>query len=192
MTENRQKDDAIIGERKGVPIYNTNPSIPNANAISKRRKVQFGDEQRGFVLDQSSGEVLSVGGAGFYQFEEVDDTKFVKMFLAGIKQAVGLSKSGLAIFEIVYNQLQQNPGDDKVMLSFMIASEHIDNLNERTYHRGLRELLDNEFLYLSASPGVYFVNIRFMFNGDRLAFVKGYQRKGSSTQKELALEDTQE
>lgn len=33
------------------------------------------------------------------------------------------------------------------------------------------------FLFRSPSSGVFFVNIRYMFNGDRLAFVKGYQRK---------------
>lgn len=30
---------------------------------------------------------------------------------------------------------------------------------------------------LSPNPGLFFVNIRFMFNGDRLAFVKGYKLK---------------
>jgi hypothetical protein len=36
---------------------------------------------------------------------------------------------------------------------------------------------------------VYFVNIRFMFNGDRLAFVKSYHLKGASRQQELPLPD---
>jgi hypothetical protein len=31
--------------------------------------------------------------------------------------------------------------------------------------------------------GVFFVNIRYMFNGDRLAFVKGYQRKKAAQPK---------
>ncbi len=46
-----------------------------------------------------------------------------------------------------------------------------------TYFRGLRELLEREFLFRSPYDGVFFVNIRYMFNGDRLAFVKGYKRK---------------
>ena len=33
------------------------------------------------------------------------------------------------------------------------------------------------------------MNIRFMFNGDRLAFVKGYQRKGAARQQELQFAD---
>jgi hypothetical protein len=38
-------------------------------------------------------------------------------------------------------------------------------------------LLEKEFLFRSPYDGTVFVNIRFMFNGDRLAFVKGYKRK---------------
>ena len=187
MAENSQKPPAIIGEKKGIPIYRTNPSVPDANSISKKKKVRYGDEQRGMVLDSGSGEILGPGVATFYEFEEVDDTKFVKVFLAGIKQATGLGKAGLALLEIVYKELQNHPGEDEVRLSHYIASEQIKDLNIRTYRRGLRELLEKEFLYRSSVDGVFFVNIRFMFNGDRLAFVKGYTRKGATVQGELDL-----
>ena len=189
MTEKGQKNLDIIGKKQGLPIYRTNPSVPDPDCIRKKKKIRYGDEQKGFVVDTGSGEVLSVGGAGFYEFEEVDDTKFVKLFLAGVKQAAGLSKSGLTLFEIVYKEMQKNVGEDKVMLSFYMASEQVDTLTERTYRRGLRELLDKEFLYRSPSDGVFFVNIRFMFNGDRLAFVKGYRRRGTTVQGELDLLD---
>jgi len=188
MSENSQNHPAIIGEKQGVPVYKENPSIPEANSISKKKKVQYGNEKRGFIMDTDNGEILNVGGAGFYEYEEVDDTRFVKLFLAGIKQAAGLSKSGLSLFELVYKELQSTPGQDEVKLNIYTASEQIENLTERTYQRGLRELLDKEFLYRSPSDGVFFVNIRYMFNGDRLAFVKGYQRKGTSVQKELPLD----
>jgi hypothetical protein len=187
MSEVSQKTGVVISKKKGVAIYETNPSVPNEHDIRKNRQLRFGDDKRGFVVDGGTGEVLAVGGMGFYQFEEVDNAKFVKMFLDGIRQTVGLSKAGLNIFELVYNKLQQNPNIDKVELSFYMSAKLIPDLSERTYHRGLRELLDREFLFRSPYDGVFFVNIRYMFNGDRLAFVKGYQRKGSSKQAELPL-----
>lgn len=190
MTEQRQntEDSLIIGEKKGVPIYRSNPSVPDPDNISKQKKVRYGDDKQGFIFSNSTGEVLNVGGAGFYKFEEVDDTRFVKMFLDGIKMTAGLSKAGMTAFEIVYRQVQENPGEDKVMLSYMIAGELVEGLKERTYQRGIKELLDKGFLFSSPADGVYFVNIRYMFNGDRLAFVKGYQRKNRSQQRELPLE----
>ena len=33
-------------------------------------------------------------------------------------------------------------------------------------------------------PSVFFVNIRYMFNGDRIAFVKAYKRKGARANQE--------
>ncbi len=177
MTENSQKNDLIISQKQGVPVYSKNPSVPNPDDIKRRKAVRYGNEQKGFVVDGGSGEVLGIGGMGFYEFEEVDNAKFVKMFLAGIKQAAGLSKAGLAVFELVYSFVQENPNNDEVKLSFYNASEYIKGLNERTYRRGLRELLDREFLFRSSIDGVFYVNIRYMFNGDRLAFVKGYTRK---------------
>ena len=49
--------------------------------------------------------------------------------------------------------------------------------------------MEREFLYESLVDGLYFVNIRYMFNGDRLTFIRGYKLKGSSTQGELPLND---
>ena len=89
-----------------------------------------------------------------------------------MKQAAGLTKAGLAVFELVYKQVRENPGKDTVPLDPLSSG-----MEERTYQRGLRELFAKEFLFRSTNPGLFFVNIRFMFNGDRLAFVKGYRLK---------------
>ena len=42
----------------------------------------------------------------------------------------------------------------------------------------------------STEGTAYFVNIRYMFNGDRLTFIRGYKLKGASAQAELPLEET--
>ena len=87
--------------KRGVPMYRVNPSVPDPEDITKRKTVRFGDDKRGFVVDGGSGEILAVGGVGFYEFEEVDNARLVKLFLEGVKQAAGLSKAGLAVFELV-------------------------------------------------------------------------------------------
>lgn len=165
----------VVAVKRGVPMYRVNPSVPDPENITKRKTVRFGDDKRGFVVDGGSGEILAVGGVRFYEFEEVDNARFVKLFLEGVKQAAGLSKTGLAVFELVYRQVQENPGTDEIKISHYIASDW--GINERAYRRGIKELLDREFIFKSLMDGVFFVNIRYMFNGNRLAFVKGYQRK---------------
>ena len=172
MTDEDQTN--VIGTRHGVAVYMTNPSIPAAGQITKPRRLRLGTEKKGLVINEGSGEILGQGCAVVYEWEEVDKERFVKLFLSGLKQASGLSKSGLALFEVVYHQVRENPNSDKVELNFYMASQVFKGLKEWTYRRGVRELLDREFLYRSPSENIFFVNIRYMFNGDRLAFVKAY------------------
>lgn len=185
MAEYGQNKELVIRQKQGLPVYSANPSIPTKGEISRNRKAQLGNEKKGLVIDGGTGEIMGHGGAIFYEWEEVDRERFVKLFLAGFKQASGLSKAGLSIFSIVYGEMRDTPNSDRVELNFYMAKKQIDDLTERTYRRGLRELLDREFLFRSPSDGIFFVNIRYMFNGDRLAFVKAYQLKGS--QPELPL-----
>lgn len=179
-----------ISTKRGFPVYRTNPSVPATNGLPTRTKRINVPGGRGSVLiDNSTGELKGIGGMGFWWEEEVDTTRFVKLFLDGIKQAAGLSKTGIQVFELVYHEMRANPGNDEIKLNQYVAKDH--GISDRTYQRGVRELLEKEFLYRSPSDGVFFVNIRFMFNGDRLAFVRSYHLKGASRQQELPLAEPQ-
>jgi hypothetical protein len=175
-----------VATKRGLPVYRVNPSIPPSNGLATRqRRFEVPGGKASVIVDNSTGEIKGIGGMGFWWQEEVDASRFVKMFLDGIKQACALSKPGMQVFELVYHQMREKPGNDKIELSQYMA--HDRGLNERTFRRGLRELLEKEFLYRSTSDGVFFINIRFMFNGDRLAFVRTYHLKGSGQQSELPL-----
>jgi hypothetical protein len=71
-----------------------------------------------------------------------------------LKQAAGLTKACTVVFELVYNQVRENPGKDTVLLDWLSSG-----LEERTYQRGLRELLEKEFLFRSTNPGFFVVNM---------------------------------
>lgn len=178
MTKKNQKPSFIIGEKRGVPIYTANPSIPAQEDISRPRRAKIGNDKKGLIIHEGTGEILGSGGAVVYEWEEVDKERFVKLFLAGVKQAAGLSKAGILVFEKVYNQMRDNPNSDKIMLG--VHDPAVSDIPRATYYRGLRELLEKEFLYRSPWDGTFFVNIRYMFNGDRLAFVKAYHLAGSA------------
>jgi hypothetical protein len=177
-----------ISTKRGFPVYRTNPSVPQANSLPTRTKrINVPGGKGSVIVDNGTGEIRGIGGMGFWWEEEVDTTRFVKMFLDGIKQTAGLSKSGIQVFVVVYHEMRANPGSDEIKLNQYVAKDH--NISDRTYQRGVRELLEKEFLYRSPSDGVFFVNIRFIFNGDRLAFVKSYHLKDASRQQQLPLLD---
>ena len=179
ITETNENDTQLRSKR-GFIRYEKNPSVPDKSALQTRTKrVRIGDEQKGMFIGNDTGEVLGQGAAVIYEFEEVETTRFVKLYLSGIKQAAGLSKAGLAVFELVYRQLQDNQGTDQIGLSHEQARRMGLDISERVFRNGIRDLLEREFLYESLVSGLFFINIRYMFNGDRLAFVKGYKRKGA-------------
>ncbi len=181
-------DGNRVATKRGLPVYRVNPSIPAANGLTTRQKrFEVPGGKGAVIVDNSTGEIKGIGGMAFWWQEEVDASRFVKLFLDGIKQACNLSKSGMQIFELVYHQMRERPGNDKIELSQYMARDR--GLNQRTFRRGLRELLEKQFLYRSTSDGLFFINIRFMFNGDRLAFVKTYHLKESRQQAELPLDD---
>jgi len=151
----------------------------------RKRPVKIPGSDTGFkFVDDTTGELVGSGVRHFMKFEEVDASKFVKLFLDGMKQAAGLKpKSGMVLFEIVYRLLQEKPNSDEVALSWRLAVDMGYTIPERTFRDGLRQLLEKEFLYESLVEGVYFVNIQYMFNGDRLTFIKGYQLKSANIRK---------
>jgi hypothetical protein len=100
-----------------------------------------------------------------------------------MKQAAGLSKIGIIILDFVYRSLRDQPNRDTVVLHDSIISNAGITMHPKAFQRGMHDLLSKEFLYQSIVPSQFFINIEYMFNGDRLAFVKGYKLKDTPNKK---------
>jgi hypothetical protein len=174
--------------RKGHPRHATNPSVEVAASSQKVgvKRVAGKDGMSLIVSDQNTGEIIAP--VGFHQRVPVDKTQFVKMYIQGIRALQGITLSGVKVFELIFNAVQENPGTDRIMLHFMDTLEDgKPKIPSSTFHRGLKELLDKEFIYESMVPNMYWINLMYMFNGDRFAFIKEYyisdtpsQNNGSS------------
>jgi hypothetical protein len=101
--------------RRGFRRYGRNPSVPEGYMPDvKFRPVKIPGSNSGVrIVDGTTGELVGSGVRHFMKFEEVDASRFVKLFLDGMKQAAGLKpKSGQVVFEMVYRQLQEKPNTD--------------------------------------------------------------------------------
>jgi hypothetical protein len=49
-------------------------------------------------------------------------------------------------------------------------------MSERTFNRGLRELMEKQFI-APKTPNLFWVNPALFFKGDRVMFVKEYRRR---------------
>lgn len=175
-------------KRYGHLIYFTNPSL-DETIPRKIKTVNSSKLGKALVIAPESGEVITQGAFGFMEEKEVDTEQFVKIYLAGIRKYAELTKSGSLLFEFIYEQLSGTKGkdQDKIGINFYLVNQWRPKIMQRTYERGMRELIDKEFVFHSVIADMYFINVRYLFNGDRIVLAQSYTRKNvtKSSRKKL-------
>lgn len=168
--------------RRGKSLHLTNPFISHAAINTKTgvKRISNSDGNRMMVVSETTGEIIAP--AGFWHSQEVDKTKFVKLYVGGVKAFKDLSTSGTKVFEVLYLEVQKNIGKDRVYMNFAGLDLEETPMSSATFNRGLRELIAKEFIASTTAVGWYFLNPDYIFNGNRLAFVKTY-RLASENQK---------
>jgi len=159
-----------------------NPLMEPTTVTMKRRYVQTGRSQD--LVNPSTGEIH--GMSVIKVVEERDDAEFVKVFADGVRAAFGLNATAARVFQAVLDAYQREKMTggfaDSVNLYWFdngLCGLALD-MSEKTFQRGLKELLAKRFLY-PKQPNVYWVNPALFFKGDRVAFVKEYRRVSVGT-----------
>ena len=162
--------------RRGLIKHKANPFLETASLSTKSRMRRIADTKgEKLMVINENAEML--GPAGFWHTQEVDKTQFIKLYVNGVRAFKELTNAGARCFELLYVEMQRNIGKDQVILAYAALDHDAEQISERTFYRGMRELIEKAFIAESVIPGVYFVNPDYMWNGDRLAFVKDYRLK---------------
>ena len=127
------------------------------------------------LVDNDTG-AIATSIAGFWETEEVDSAKFVKLFINGVKALKELTSAGTKVFEVLYLGVQNNIEKERIYMSFSSVNQDVTPMSESTYMRGMKELINKGFLAATPHVGMYWLNPDFIWNGDRLAFVKQYYK----------------
>jgi hypothetical protein len=107
---------------------------------------------------------------------QVKHTQFVKLYTLGAKVLRELTTAGTKVFEILYLEVLKHVGEDVVYLNFGLVDQATNPMSKSTFMRGIRELLDKEFIAESTLPNKYFLNPHYIWNGDRQALFKKHQK----------------
>lgn len=127
------------------------------------------------LVDNDTG-AIATSIAGFWETEEIDSAKFVKLFINGVKALKELTSAGTKVFEVLYLGVQNNIEKERIYMSFSSVDQDVTPMSESTYMRGMKELINKGFLAATPHVGMYWLNPDFIWNGDRLAFVKQYYK----------------
>lgn len=155
--------------------YETNPYMQGGEPIVSSRTKRITNKAGNYMVKSDTGEVVA-SIAGFWQAEEVDSTKFLKLYVNGVKAFSNLSTKGTKVFELMYYEMQKEIGKDKIYLNFNAIDPHI-KIAKTTFYDGVAELVEKKFLAPTTFPHWFWVNPDYIWNGDRLSFVKTYVKK---------------
>ena len=166
----------IRGRRAHEP-HEKNPFIASITVKSRYKCINRRNDMA--LISTETGEVQEDTIAGFAQWKEVETDKFVKLYVNGVKALTELTSAGAKVFEVLYLKMQDLKGQDQIHMSFAAVNQDKTPMSLTTYTRGMRELIDKQFLAASVLPTMFWVNPSFLWNGDRLVFMQEYYRKGS-------------
>jgi len=172
MTEPIKQNFLPLKKRGGNILHESNPFMAEITTKTRRVTNKRGDMM---LVNSETGEI-GTNIAGFWEAEEVDSTKFVKLFVKGVKALKELTGAGTKVFEVLYLRVQESIGKDQIYMSLNLVDQALTPMSEATYTRGMRELIEKGFLAASPNIGLYWLNPSFVWNGDRLAFVKEYRK----------------
>lgn len=163
-----------------------NPLVEPQEIRSKRRVVRSGNLEE--LVNTTTGEVQQV--SAIRDVKELDDAEFVKVFAAGVSATYDLTKTAQRVFQVVLDQYQRTPmsrgyADSVNLFWFGNGIEGRDvGMSEKTFQRGLKELLVKRFLAPKDSAS-FWINPALFFKGDRVVFIKEYRRKKASDDQTL-------
>lgn len=191
LIENTKKK---IGERH-TP-HKINPFMESGKITTRGRTRYLRNQSGNMMLVNADTGAIDYNFTGVATRELVDNTKFVKLYVNGVKAVTGLKNAGVKVFELLYRTMQDAMNRDQVYMSFIAINQDETPMSEATYMRGMRELIEKKFIAASHLPSMFWVNPFFMWNGDRLAYVQEYYKAGSPAgeafRKKLREEELQE
>lgn len=155
-----------------------NPFIPEAIdnvQIKRRTQMIYPTERKAvhYVVNSETGEIDA--HSAFLRVVEVDEERFVKLFLSELGALWNLSKPALRVFAYVMNCMRMN--EDRIIFDLDECIEYTGYKNRQSIFDGLDQLLANEIIARSKAYNIYFINPMIVFNGSRVTFAKTYIKK---------------
>ena len=159
--------------RVATKKFDTNPLLASREIKLRERTVKSGSSKD--LIDTSTGEVCAINA--IYQRKLVDSERFAKLYVDGVSKTFELGAAARKVFSTVLKVCGKDT--DRIYLNYMVVQDNQDEeMSERTFQRGMAELVKKEFLAASTHPSMFWINVHLFFNGDRVRFITEYVRSG--------------
>ena len=104
----------------------------------------------------------------------IDKKPYVKMFKEAVPIVGGLSSRAHRVLYYILGEVERL--EDEVYLPALLIAERYDLKNSRDILSGIKELIEVDILARKAEKDMYFINVRYLFNGDRVKYKQQRER----------------
>ena len=176
--------------RRGLKVHEENPFLAEAFAEVRVGRTRTTVGRGKHVTDD--GEEVS--HSEIVKVRKVDKDQFVKVYARSLKEVFSLTPSAMRIIGYLMFEMQKVKGAVGVHLNWFSADKFFSGtdvkMSRASFNKGMRELLDKDFIAESESPSLYWFNPAVFFNGDRFRVITEYRKMESGSRNEpLAMVD---
>ena len=169
--------EEIVSNQPLIRKYTDAPSLRESpfldDLVIKTKKKRITVARGSALVDENTGEVTSRTEIG--QVINVDSDQFIRLFSKDLGDWFEFEKSTQKVFTQMLKKIQTEAINRDTFYYAIEDIRHDTGLGISTIYRALTELINNKVIARNARPNLFFLNPRFLFNGDRADFVKSYR-----------------
>ena len=172
--------------KKQITKYKTNPSI-NQLTLKPGVKLLFPQIQDSaycvIAENLDTGDSLEKTLTVAFK-KKIEKEPFVKIFQEGFFAISLLGEASSLFFSYVMFNISKEVGKDQVYLSYedyvtFCEATKSKQASERTYFNSIKKILESRLLFKCTSTNLYFVNVCYLFNGDRIKFFENKKKEAA-------------
>lgn len=179
-----------------IETYEENPSIKSATLNTKKGcKLIFGhNNEQEIMVKNSETDEYETAIIDFTTKKIIDRSQFIKVYINAFPVLSDLKNSTKIVYQYILLSVSKQVGKDIYHFSFRDYLQQCESnislvqVSEKTYYNAVKELLEKKILFKCTSPSLFFLNIDYVFNGDRLRFITEYHARKTKDSERDELE----
>lgn len=158
---------------RNLPAMSVNPFRVTLNDTLRINYVKDGNAaliRRYNITDEETGEVISNARSNitFQRRQYVDKQEFIKIYNEGLERIFNLKSASIKVFGYFMNEMQNTINADFVYFDRNKCQKFCKWNGHRLVYEGLTELIKNLIVCKTDEEHKYWINPRFVFNGNRI------------------------
>ena len=171
-------NEVVDGGMNDLPYNSINPFLDKVKMeYHFKNGNKYTDLKTEKDIHMMDGEVIGLAAKKEFEF---DDQVFIKLFREGLMEWFELSENACKVLGYIMSKCLKKDSDT-FLFDYKMASADMDRKVGNWIFKSIFELCRKNIIARGSMKGSYYINPHFLFNGNRIQFIKTFIRKQSKT-----------